>query len=313
MMYDGHKGAFPQCGVKNADPHFPMSTSGLATATTDLMREVYWWSKKNRGTLPNGEVDLPFDIIQFHNYSYTGGVSQYAGGVQGGLPPELSNVLDAVDAFVLYSNKYAAGREVWCGEWGYDVHPESPMNAAAYGPYSAEQTRGNWAVRTLLEFSAHGLDRAQWYRLYQDWPTARSDKDPTQFATMALLRQSEDGTIKRTLVGDYFKQMGALGDFVFESRLSEAPRVLKFRKGKEVMYAIWGVEKMKKEKNSRPVFTENTGTYSLALPGITSVEVRQLVDGAPALSSQSLAGKGVFPIRYGAKPVFVLARETSSK
>ncbi len=229
-------------------------------------------------------------------------------GIQGGLPPELSNVLDAVDEFVWFSNKYAAGREVWCGEWGYDVHPESPMNAPAYGPYTAEQTRGAWAVRTILEFSAHGLDRAQWYRLYQDGNA--SDKDQTQFATMSLLRENEDKTISRRLVGDYFKQMGELGDFVFESRVSNNPRVLKFRNGKQVMYAIWAVEKMDLQKGERPKFTETTGTYTLSLPGISSVVVKNLADGAGAMRTQKLSvTNGRHTLNYSAKPVFIVYTE----
>lgn len=308
MMYDGHKGQYPDCGVKNADPDFKMSTSGLATASTDILREVYWWSRKNRGFNKDGSVNLPFDIIQFHNYSYTGGLSQYAGGVQGGLPPELSNVLEAVDEFVWYSNKYANGREVWCGEWGYDVNPGSPMNAAAYGPYSAEQTRGNWAVRTILEFSAHGLDRAQWYRLYQDGNAA--DKDPTQFATMSLLRENEDKTISRRLVGDYFKQMGELGDYVFDSRISDSPRVLKFRNGKNVVYAIWAVEKMTKNKGSKPVFSEVTGTYNLSLPGVGTVTVKRLTEGAGRMQAETVpVTGGRMAVNYAAKPLFVLVTE----
>lgn len=307
MMYDGHKGRFPGSGVKTADPGFKMSTSGLATATTDIMREVYWWSKRNRGLLPNGSVDLPFDIIQFHNYSYTGGVNQYAGGVQAGLPPELSNVLDAVDEFVWYSNKYAGGREVWCGEWGYDVNPESPMNAPAYGGNTAEETRGSWAVRTILEFSAHGLDRAQWYRLYQD--DSETDNNATQFGTMSLLKENNDKTITRRLVGDYFRQMAELGDYVFESRLSGEPRVLKFRDGKKIMLAIWAVEKMDIKKGERPVFTETKGVHRLTLPGSSSISLKELVPG-DAMSSKPLTPKnGTVTINYSAKPVFVCYTE----
>jgi hypothetical protein len=234
-------------------------------------------------------------------------VSQYAGGVQGGLPPELSNVLEAADEFVWYSNKYAAGREVWIGEWGYDVNPESPMNAPAYENYTAEQTRANWAIRTILEYAAHGIDRAQWYRLYQDNNAA--DKDATQFSTMSLLRENEDKTISRRLVGDYFKQVGELGDYVFESRVSETPRVLKFRKGKEVMYAIWSFEQMKKEKNSRPEFTESTGTYELSLPGVTTATKKEFQDGKGMMRSETINVNGKLSVSYSAKPLFILATQ----
>lgn len=314
MMYDGHKGLYANCGVKNADPNFKMSMSGLAVSTTDILRAVYDWSRKNRGYKPDGSVNLPFDIIQFHNYSYTGGSNQYAGGVQAGLPPELSNVLTAVDEFINYSNKYAAGREVWVGEWGIDVHPESPMSAPSYGPYSAEQTRGNWAMRTILEYAAHGLDRAQWYRLYQDYPTKNSDKDATQFATMALLRQNDlpgHITYTRTLVGDYFKQIGEMGDYVFESRVSESPRVLKFRNGKKIMYAVWAVEDMKMPEGKKPVFTEISGNYLLRLPPNTTIKLRRFVDGSGQMSSQEIKTKGSYTVPFGSKPVFVTYDEAA--
>jgi hypothetical protein len=181
------------------------------------------------------------------------------------------------------------------------------MNAPAYGNYTAEQTRANWAIRTILEYAAHGIDRAQWYRLYQDGNWA--DKDATQFSTMSLLRENEDKTISRRLVGDYFKQVGEMGDYVFDSRVSESPRVLKYKKGKDVMYAIWGVEQMKKEKESRPVFTETTGTYELSLPGISSVIKKEFQDGSGVMRSEKLNVNGKLNINYSAKPLFIVATE----
>ena len=308
VMYDGHKGQFPGCGVKQADPNFKMSISGLATIDTDLMREAYEWCRTNRGLLPNGKVDLPFDYLQFHAYNYTGGLSQYAGGVNGGLPPELGNVLDGVDEFNWFSSKYADNREVWIGEWGIDVHPNSPMNAPAFGPYTAEQCRGNWGIRTIVEFSAHGLDRAQWYRFALDKNADESNS--TQFYTMDMVRFNDDGTITRRVIGDYFKQIGEFGDYTFDSRVNaESPRVLKFKHNSNEIYIIWAVETPLNQANwgtQKPQFSENVGIYNLSLPTGTVVRLRQFVQGASVMSTtQSTVSGGVYPVNYSAKPVIV--------
>jgi hypothetical protein len=305
MMYDGHKGLYPNCGVKNADPNFKMSISGLATTETDLLRGCYEWARRNRGLNPDGTVDLPFDIIQYHNYSYTGGSNQYAGGTNAGLPPEASNMMSAITDMLHYSNKYAAGKEVWVGEWGIDINPDSPMNAPAYSTYSAEQCRGNWAMRTILEFAAHGLDRSQWFRLFTD---ANGDNDPTQFASMSLLKEVTTTNIQRRIVGDYWAQLGGeFGDYKFVERINnENPRVLKFSDGTNDMYAIWAVETITPNAGARPTFTENTGTYNLYLNNGTQVSIRQFVDGSSFMSSDFTGvTNGYLSIPYSAKPVIV--------
>jgi hypothetical protein len=308
VMYDGHKGQFPGCGVKQADPNFKMSISGLATIDTDLLREAYEWCRENRGLLPNGEVDLPFDYLQFHAYNYTGGLSQYAGGVNGGLPPELGNVLDGVDEFNWFSSKYADNREVWIGEWGIDVHPNSPMNAPAFGPYTAQQTRANWGIRTIVEFAAHGLDRAQWYRFALD--NNNDENNPTQFYTMDMVRFNDDGTTTRRTIGDYFVQIQEFGDYIFDSRINnESPRVLKFVNGTKSIYIIWAVETPLNQAQwgtQKPQFSENVGTYNLALPTGTVVKLRRFVDGATVMSSvQSTVSNNIYQVPYSAKPVIV--------
>jgi hypothetical protein len=89
--------------------------------------------------------------------------------------------------------------------------------------------------------------------------------------------------------------------------VSEAPRVLKFRKGNDVMYAIWGVEQMEKQKNSRPVFTETTGTYELSLPGISTVTKKEFEDGKGTMRNEKISVNGKLTVKYSAKPVFILA------
>lgn len=317
-IYDNNKVFSTKLGTKNADPNMIVSSSGLAVSTVDLNRSADYWSKINRGnrpkknvpTQPNswrdktfGWADNPYDVIQFHDYSYTGGSNQFAGGVQAGLPPEISNSLTAVDRFVWFRNKYAPWAQVDVGEWGYDVNQSSPMNAPPIGNYNAEQVRGAWAIRTMLEFNAHGVDRAQWYRLYQD--TEDDSSNSTQFATMSLLRDSS-GTITRRVVGNYFRQLSEFKDYVFDARLNDNPSVLRFKKDTSYLYAIWAVEGMSIPPGSRPVFTNTTGTYNLNLPTGTTVVLRQFQDNGDVMSNTPATTSGTYyPVAYDLKPVFV--------
>jgi hypothetical protein len=301
-IYDGHKGLIKNAGVKSADRNMVVSNGGVASDRPDILLEVIEWSKKNRGS-KQGKVDLPFDVYQFHSYPSAEG--QYANS-KGGLPPELG-MLPKVQSVVKAANKYANGLRTLIGEWGYDVHPQSTQNAPAYSAYSAEQSRAHLAVRAILGFAQAGVWGAEWYRLYQDWPNAIYDNVGEQFATMALLRQIDDSAkiIKRTLVGDYFKQLSAFGDYVFtETIRSDSLRVLKFKKGAKEMIAIWAVENVKiNPETNRPVYVERKGFYTLSVKG----KLYGFKDDGNGIMSEKDFNGGI--ISYSAKPQFLVVNK----
>lgn len=314
MMYDGHKGAFSNVGVKQADRTMLFTNGGIALDMPDIFHEAVDWWKANRGYLPDGSVDIPLDYYSFHCYPSAGG--QYS-GAEGGLPPELGMALKAKQ-MVLFSNKFGGRKPVYIGEWGYDVNPGSPQNAPAYGRYTAEQTRAMWAIRSVCSFSEAGLDGAQWYRAYQDYfPSDTrggnyiSDNSSMQFSTMALLRQGDfDLSVTRTLVGDYFKQFSDLyGDYVFDDALrNDSVWVLKFRKDTNSMYVIWGVENITTAQYSRPAINyERTGTYYLPVPLNAIVRIRNFNDnGSGVMQSQlDMAAGTEMPVYYSAKPQII--------
>jgi hypothetical protein len=293
IHYDGHKGDYPGYGIKNADPSMIVSSNGLASDKPDIFRGIVDWSKTYR----NGSI--PLDVLQIHCYSSIGG--QYSGS-KGGLPPE-TGMLPQVKNMVRFSNQYAQGKEVWIGEWGWDVHPGSPLNAPAYGKYTAHQTSGNWTIRGMVVMSAAGLDRAQFYRLYQEYypsdpvPNYTSDNNPQQFATMSLMRQMDNSTknIQLTLTGKYFKQMGEFGDYVFDRIVSDKhPYDYRFKNGTKEIAFIWNLENMT-IVDGRPSFTENTGIYNLP----AGSRIRRFTDG-DEMSSEF----GNF-VAYGSAPVVV--------
>jgi len=304
-IYDGHKTLIKNAGVKNADKNIIVSNGGVASDRPDILFEVIDWSKANRGH-KGGRVDLPFDIYQFHCYPSAEG--QYANS-KGGLPPELG-MLPKVQNIVKTANKHGNGVRTLIGEWGYDVHPQSTQNAPAYSNYSAEQSRAHLAVRAILGFAQAGAWGAEWYRLYQDWPNSIYDNVGEQFATMALLRQIDDSAkiIKRTLVGDYFKQLSSFGDYVFNEAIrSDSVRILKFKKGSEEMYAIWAVEDVKiNSETNRPAYFERKGVYTLNVKGrLYSFQD----EGSGKLKDQDFNGGSV---AYNARPVFIVVKNYSS-
>lgn len=302
-IYDGHKGLIKNAGVKNADKNIIVSNGGVASDRPDILLEVIEWSKKNRGYKTNGSVDLPFDVYQFHCYPSSEG--QYSNS-KGGLPPELSMV-PKVEAVVKAANKYANGLRTLIGEWGYDVHPQSTQNAPPYASYTAEQSRAHLAIRAILGFAQAGAWGAEWYRLYQDWPNTVYDNVGEQFATMALLRQMDDKAkiIKRTLVGDYFKQLSQFGDYVFSNAIrNDFVRVLKFKNGSKEMYAVWSVEKVTiSEETKRPVYVERKGIFNLNVKGKL---YHFSDDGSGLMQIEDFKG-GAIP--YSAKPVIIVGGE----
>lgn len=302
-MYDGDRGSLGlHRGVKNADTSVLFTNAGLAWDQPDLFREMIDWWKTHRG-YKNGKVDIPLDYFSVHSYSSAGG--QFSGN--GGVPAEYG-MIPQLKKLVYFSNKYGNGLPIVIGEWGWDVNSGSILNAPAFGSYTAQQTRGNWAIRAICSFSEIGVDASQWFRLYQDYYNGdplggnyANDNNSTQFATMALLREDDfiPDSITRTTVGDYFKQFAEFGDYVYDTTLrSDSVHVVRFRGNSSYLYGLWTVESYTLDASNRPQFTERTATYNLAVSGTK----RQLVDGADFMSSQAFVGGAV---TLGSKPVFV--------
>lgn len=307
MNYDGHKGLYPLAGYKNADPTFRVMNGGLASDTLDIFWAVLNLSKKYRGYLPDGTPNLPFDILNVHCYSSAGG--QYSGS-QGGLPPE-DGMFPQVRDLVWFSKRFCGNREVWISEWGWDVHPNSPLNATAYDVYNAQQVRAMWVIRGMLGFAMLGLSRAQFYRAYQEWPNTVYDNSATQFDTMSLLRQMDAtaSQVTRTMAGDYVRQFSEFADYVYDSTIPTGdPNVFcyKYTNLGSVIYAIWSLEITTMVAN-RPTFAQRTGNFNLPLANGTNIALKQFVDdGSGVLSTTPATVSGTFyTVAYAAKPKII--------
>jgi hypothetical protein len=312
---DGHKGKYADAGIKQIDSSVKFVNPGCATDRTQILHQMRIWSEENRGYRANGSVDFPFDVYEFHWYQSLGG--QYA-GKPGGMPPEI--VIDRVQEIVDFFREYCPEMEINIGEYGLDTAVDSDLNAPAYGKYNPQQCRGNWFVRDLMMFAKLGIDTAEWYRLTMDWyddpadPTGQTnvlENNGEIFQTMDLIRPNhyaQPAVYTRRIVGDYFRQIGDIlrQGFVFDSVVSTAPYVFKFKKADANLYAIWNLETVAwPADGGRATITETVTQYTLNVKG----QLKRFVEGSDTMSTESFNG-GVLSV--DAKPVFVIEATTTT-
>jgi hypothetical protein len=319
--YDGHKGTIDigfgpgkGVGIKNADTSMKVVFNGLSSSNPEVMRGVWDWSREHRGLLPDGSVNLPFDIINYHKYSNNAGLGGQYDPITCGMPLELSEAMNAASSFVRFSNEYASGKEVWLSEWGYDYHPQSTYAPPAIGSRSRMEVGAAWTIRSMLLYASLGLDRLVWFKTYDDDPTKGQF-----FSTMSLL-DTDNGkfTFPRRPVGDFMAQLKQFKDYRYDATISTSPYVLRLKNDQgSIIHAVWAVEtpfNQTEEKyiswSVKPVttkgFKENTGTYNLKVPANALVRVYEFQKGTTVMkTSDSQAVGAIFRVNYGMVPVII--------
>jgi hypothetical protein len=313
ICYDGHHGKYPGVGLKASGSKAEVSICGLAEGEPYLLYQIAEWSKKNRGYRADGTIDLPFDIYSFHCYSSLEGQRQ---GIPGGVPPEygMSSYIKRLNDIRLHNFSWL---KIHIGEWGWDISPNSSLNAPAYGKYNADQTSAMWTARTIVLMAENYMNASSYYRIKTDYD-ALDDGNYLPFATMALIRswgtgvKQSDGSyqgldLRHTLTGDYFAQLSKLFSegWVFDSRVSSTPNVLKFTKGISELYVVWSTEQM--TVTDKPQFTETTTTYSFSKSGT----VRRLADHNSGVMTNENYIAGT-QLRVDAKPIFIVINPTNT-
>lgn len=286
--------------VKKADPQMIVSSSGVMTAEVSMLRDIKAWAAANNGG------KLPFDEYQFHCYPWGWPLN-----IASALPPELSLVKD-VEKVV-----QEAGDGLPCivGEWGYDLHPDSPIGIRPFGGYTAEQIRSWWCVRALLGFAVVGAARAFYYRQYQDYGT-KNDANGTQFETSALFVKDDNDVITRRLNGDAFAMLrDTFGDIVWERTIQrddfKTVYVFALPGGKK-LYTGWSVEGVSLvtvNGTNRAALTERT-SYMFILPSDAGTYTEYVLDDSGAAvwgKKPSVPGQ---MISLRSKPFFVLYEPT---
>jgi hypothetical protein len=315
--YDGHKGKYFDAGVKQVGGPVKFVNPGCATDRTQILYQMLQWTIEHRGYRANGSVDFPFDVYELHWYQSLGG--QYA-GKPGGMPPEL--VIGRVQEIIDFFRRYCPEMEINIGEYGLDTHPDSDLNAPAFGPYGAQQSRGIWTIRDLLWFAMMGIDAADWYRETMDWIDDPNypggsvniyDNVSEIFSTMDLVRPSryaQPADYTRRIVGDYFRQISDIfrHGYIFDGIAGSAsPYVFRFKKlDGSTLYAVWTLETVTwPSDGSRATITENRTKYAINVKGT----LYRFVDGADAMSTEPYNGDSIV---INSKPVFIVSSPVAS-
>jgi len=197
MCYDGHEGKYKNVGVKQADPNFKMSMSGLAGINFEYMRAMAFWAKYNRK-----DGKLPFDAINMHHYT---GKSILKSGITKnvdvnldergdvgekvyvGISSEEGDIVGALAKIGEWRDKYAPHLEYWLTEFGWDTNQDyrTSTSSHAYGEYTGRQVQAMWLVREYLMLSSASIDRAAMYMSRDCGP---EETAVGKYATSGLVR-----------------------------------------------------------------------------------------------------------------------------
>lgn len=232
-FYDGHKGALgPGVGVKQADPNMLVCTMGAISVSYEYFRSVIDWCKQYRGYREDGTVDVPFDIIQYHRYNNDEGGGQH-GSATTGKSPEESNMYEDVVRLKELVAEFCPEVLIMCGENGYDWNQGSIQKAPPIGSKTALQVIGDWELRTALEMARARVDINTFYQLLDDDPTGEST---IQYATCGIINNNYSN---RPAIAYMVQALNILSGFRYNENISLTPRVDKWIKDDEVVYAIW--------------------------------------------------------------------------
>ncbi|RZL50315.1 MAG: hypothetical protein EOP00_04910 [Pedobacter sp.] len=286
-FYDGHMGKLgANAGVKNADPNMVVVMAGLAAPDTAYVSQIVEWCRKNRGYKKNGDINLCFDVVNYHLYANNNeDLIQKLLKDKRGVAPELSKQGKIADDFIAVTKKIAKNMEVWVTEAGYDVHESSPQKAIAIGEKSELITQADWMVRSSLLFARHGIDKVFYYIL-----------NDVNF-TGGLYGSSGfvvDG--RKRPVADYFYQLkNLMGNYQYLQTLNTDPLVDVYMLGDKKMFAL-----------CIPDEVGRTQLYKLALKGHQKAIIYYLKAGTDKMEEKTVnVINGFLTVNVTETPMFI--------
>ncbi len=287
-FYDGHKGLLgADVGVKNADTTMQVVIGGLASNNPSYIRAMVEWCRQNRGYKADGQINLCWDVINYHFYSRDTSITSPRGAA-----PEVSNTISVARAFVNFSEKYCNSMPVWVTETGFDINQGSRQKAIAIGDKSASQTQADWSLRSVLTFLREGISSLFFFELNDG-----NVNSATKYASMGLT----DALFKRKLPMDYLFQTSQLmGSFHYNRSLQQMPVIDEYENKGKLIYAVWVAD----EKGT-------TIPRSLSFPADDSVIVYRPVSGSDILQTETIAVvNGIVQLTATETPLFVATKPT---
>lgn len=294
-FYDGHKGTLGKgVGVKTADSTMKVVMGGIAKPDIEYVKRMVEWCKKNRGYKKNGDVDLCFDVINYHMYSndYTGWFARFKSKKRG-VAPETNDMTEIANGFVSYAQTLNHGVPVWSTETGYDLSEKSIQRAIPIGKKSAALTQADWLLRLGLLYARLGIDRVFYYQLYDNNDPGTDSGVPFGFSGLV------EKNFKRRPAADYIHQVTRLmGNYAYYNTINKDPLVDVYQLGKKRMYIlVVPDEQDRKEK------------YTLDLQHAKKAVIYTLVPGADQMKAKEVdTDHGLLDVEVTETPVFVQAK-----
>jgi len=286
-FYDGDQGKLGKnAGVKTADPAMKVVIGGLANPNVNFIRKMIDWCKIHRGIKKNGQIDLCFDIINYHFYSSNSPWNVDKRTV--GAAPELSSSPKLADDFIAMSKKYAYGSEVWITEAGYDLNQKSNQRAIPIKNKSARITQADWMIRSAFLYARHGLQRAIFYML-DDVDTA---------STVAYSSSGFAENDKRRPVANYFFQTkNLIGNYHYLKTIDKDPIIDIYALGNKKMYVVYVPDQVGRTKQ----VDINLGTSA------STAKIHVLSPESARMTTKIVKEKpgGMLTIRATETPVFI--------
>ncbi|MFB9865135.1 hypothetical protein [Rufibacter immobilis] len=292
-FYDGHKGTLgPGVGVKQADPDMLVVCGGIASSRPGFYQGLVDWCKKNRGYLPNGQVNLCFDEVNYHAYNNNFAGEQYAKGERVGVAPELSKAPKGLLDFHRINQELMGGKPIIITETGYDWNSLTQGTREINGK-DKFTVQADWILRSSLEYAMAGLSGLYFYQLYDDG--SGSSTNTRQYMTSGHV---ERNTYELRPAAQFLQQVRErFGEYVPVERLSEDPRVDQYRSPKgQIMYACW-----------IPDETGRTGQYALSLAAPEAQIFTPTVGRNTLTVQRQKTGNGKLTVALSETPIFVTA------
>ncbi|MBU1820450.1 MAG: carbohydrate-binding protein, partial [Bacteroidetes bacterium] len=291
-FYDGHKNTMgPGVGVKNADPSMQVVIGGLVSGP-EYIRGMIDWCKEFRGYKPNGEVDICWDVINYHIYTDNTSSSQ-SGTSTRGAAPEVTNAGEKADEFIRVAQRMSNGVPVWITETGFDINQGSPLKAVPIGSKSALDTQADWILRTSLFSARHGIQKVFYYQMYDD------NDSGVIFSSSGLI--NADRT--RRPAADFLYQTKKLfGEYQYMETLHQDPLVDRYQRNGESMYALVAPDEVGR-----------TAQYTLHVGNFPKATLYQPVAGKNDMDFTEVnTTNGNITITVGETPVFVVPGAATS-
>ena len=285
-FYDGDKGKLGKgVGVKTADSTMIVVMGGLGTADPKFVESMIEWCKKNRGFKPNGNVDLCFDVINYHLYAND--ADAHGGKATAGVAPELSNLTSVARNFLKMAREKANNLPVWVTESGYDVGSFTPQRAIQIGKKNSRVTQADWNLRTALLYARLGIKKSMFYML--------DDVDlnsTTQYSSSGFV--NADGSQRPS--ADYFLQTKKLiGDFNYVGTINNNPIVDVYKQGDKKILVLT----MPDQKDSKIRYQIDMGKSKQAIIYTLQVGKNQMLAKTVSIENGKLG------IEVSETPIFV--------